>query len=45
MNTPEYNAHRDEKISRYRARGEALWELEAFRASMILVAPPKAVYK
>jgi Protein of unknown function (DUF1173) len=42
MNTPEYNAHRDEKINRYRARGEALWEWEAWRTSNIPVIPLKS---
>lgn len=44
MNTPEYNAHRDEKISRYRARGETLWEWEAWRSASIPVIPPKRTF-
>jgi hypothetical protein len=44
MNTPEYNAHRDEKISRYRARGEALWEWEAWRTASMPIIPPKSAF-
>ena len=42
MNTFEYNQHREEKISRYRMRGELLWEWEAWRTSVIPVIPPKS---